>query len=287
MKYTLIAFLICFSSHLTAQQQSKPLRHVFQKTTSSQIPYGNNTKAGHYANAGDAKIYYEVYGKGEPIVLLHGGIFGATIEMARLIDSLSRTNQIIAVSTRGHGRSEIGTEPMTYEQRAKDVYSVVKEATTKKVIMLGFSDGAFTGFKYAVTYPETIKKFIAVGATELYPGMRTFQFSKEAAFNADREYFEQQLALMSEPNRWEAFATGLMKFYSGLTVDSALFSKIQCPVLLIAGDRDDGCPVQNVINTYKMIPNCRLGIVPNGPHSVIQTHFDVVWEMVEPFIRSN
>jgi hypothetical protein len=55
-----------------------------------QIPYGNNPKAVHFANAGDAKIYYEVYGKGEPFVLLHGGIFGATIEMAQWIDSLSK-----------------------------------------------------------------------------------------------------------------------------------------------------------------------------------------------------
>jgi pimeloyl-ACP methyl ester carboxylesterase len=288
MKHLLIVLIVFSSLALVAQTQSgKPLRYVFQKTTPSEIPYGNNPKAGRYANAGDAKIYYEIYGKGEPIVLLHGGVFGATIEMAQLIDSLSMTNQVIAISTRGHGNSEIGTEPMTYEQRANDVYAVVRDATKEKIMLLGFSDGAFAGFKYAGMYPQTIKKFIAVGATELYPGMRKFQFSKEMAFEADREYFEQQLSLMPEPNRWEGFGTGLMKFYSGLTVDKSVFEKIQCPVLLISGDRDDGCPVQNVINTYKMIPNCKLGIVPNGPHTVIQTNFDVVWVMVEPFIRSN
>ena len=247
MKYVLVALIALSSLTLVAQNQSaRPLRYVFQKTTPSKIPYGNNPKAGHYANAGDAKIYYEVYGKGEPIVLLHGGVFGATIEMAQLIDSLALTNQVIAVSTRGHGKSEIGTETMTYEQRANDVYAVVKDATKEKIMLLGFSDSAFAGFKYAGMYPQTIKKFVAVGATELYPGMRKFQFSKEMAFKADREYFEQQLALMPEPNRWEEFATGLMKFYSGLTVDKSVFEKIQCPVLLISGDRDDGCPVQNV-----------------------------------------
>jgi pimeloyl-ACP methyl ester carboxylesterase len=288
MKHLLIALLITASWNILAQSKSEtPLRYVFQKTAPSKIPYGNNPKTGHYANAGDAKIYYEVYGKGEPIVLLHGGIFGATIEMAQLIDSLSRTNEVIAISTRGHGKSEVGTQPMTYEQRANDVYAVVKEVTKEKIVLLGFSDGAFTSFKYANSYPGTIKKLIAVGATELYPGMRKFQFSKEMAFNADREYFEQQIALMPEPNRWEEFANGLMKFYSGLTVDKSVFGKIECPVLLIAGDRDDGCPVQQVINTYKMIPNCQLGIIPNGPHSVIQTHFNAVWEMIEPFIRND
>lgn len=288
MKHLVIFLIVLTSWNAVAQEQTvKPLRHVFQTTAPSKIPYGNNPKAGRYANAGDAKIYYEVYGKGEPFVLLHGGIFGATIEMAQLIDSLSKTNLVIAISTRGHGKSEIGSQPMTYEQRANDVYAVVKDATKEKIVLVGFSDGAFTGFKYAGMYPHTIKKLIAVGATELYPGMRKFQFSKEMAFKADKEYFEQQLALMPEPNRWEEFSSGLMRFYSGLTVDKSVFQKIECPVLLIAGDRDDGCPVQNVINTFKQIPNCRLGIVPNGPHSVIQTHFDVVWEMTKPFIRSN
>lgn len=288
MKYSLVVLIVLASWSVIAQQQSdKPLRYVFQKTPPNKIPYGNNLRAGHYANAGDAKIYYEIYGKGEPVVLLHGGVFGATIEMAQLIDSLSRNNLVIAISTRGHGKSEIGTEPMTYEQRANDVYAVVKEATKEKIMLLGFSDGAFAGFKYAGMYPQTIKKFIAIGATELYPGMRKFQFSKEMALNADREYFEQQLSLMPQPDRWEEFASGLMKFYSGLTVDKTVFEKIQCSTLLIVGDRDDGCPVQNVINTYEMIPKCQLGIVPNGPHTVIQTNFDIVWEMVEPFIRNN
>lgn len=124
MKHLFIILIVLTSWNVVAQEQtSKPLRHVFQTSAPSKIPYGNNPKAGRYANAGDAKIYYEVYGKGEPFVLLHGGIFGATIEMARMIDSLSRTNLVIAISTRGHGKSEIGTQPMTYEQRANDVYA--------------------------------------------------------------------------------------------------------------------------------------------------------------------
>ena len=93
MKHLIIFLIVVTSWSAGAQNETaKPLRHVFQTTEPSKIPYGNNPKVGHYANAGDAKIYYEVYGKGEPFVLLHGGIFGATIEMAQLIDSLSKTN---------------------------------------------------------------------------------------------------------------------------------------------------------------------------------------------------
>lgn len=96
----------------------KTLRHFMQSAPSAEnaIPYGNNPKSGHYVNASDAKIYYEVYGKGRPLVVLHGGIFGSTYEMAEFIDSLSKNYLVIAASTRGHGKSEIGSEPITYEQ---------------------------------------------------------------------------------------------------------------------------------------------------------------------------
>ena len=138
-------FSVCtfFCLHTFSQQQGlKQLRYFMQSAPASAyaIQYGNNPKAGHYVNAGDAKIYYEVYGKGKPIVILHGGIFGSTYEMAQFIDSLSKKYKVIAVSTRGHGKSELGTEPITYEQKANDVMAVINAVTKDSVIVLGFSD---------------------------------------------------------------------------------------------------------------------------------------------------
>lgn len=105
------------------------------------------TKTGHYANTGDAKIYYEVYGKSAPIVILHGGIFGSTYEMAQFIDSLSKNYKVIAVSTRGYGKSELGTDPITCEQKANDVTTVINAVTKDSVIVLDFSDGGYAGYE--------------------------------------------------------------------------------------------------------------------------------------------
>src|SRR6476659_5746987 len=113
MKTILFFLFILLCLHAFSQIEApKHLIHFMQKTASpvNEILYGANTKAGHYANVCDAKIYYEVYGKGQPIVILHGGIFGSTYEMFQFIDSLSKNYQVIAVSTRGHGKSELGTE---------------------------------------------------------------------------------------------------------------------------------------------------------------------------------
>lgn len=108
MKTILFSLLVFLGSHGFSQTVQKPLRHFMQSGPSpaNEIQYGNNPKAGYYVNVGDAKIYYEVYGKGEPLVVLHGGGYGSIYEMFQFIDSLSKTYQVIAISTRGHGKSK-------------------------------------------------------------------------------------------------------------------------------------------------------------------------------------
>jgi len=109
MKAILFFALTFFCLHTFGQKKApKHLIHFMQQTPlpANEIPYGANAKAGRYVNAGDAKIYYEVYGKGAPIVVLHGGIFGSTYEMHQFLDSLSKKYKVIAISTRGHGKSD-------------------------------------------------------------------------------------------------------------------------------------------------------------------------------------
>ena len=132
----------------TNTQAQQTLRRAFQPTNVvNKIPYGTNPQAGHYVQTKDAKIYYEVYGKGQPIVLLHGGLFGSIIEFADFIDQLKGKYQVIAISTRGHGKSELGTEPLTLEQRANGAMTVINAVTKDSVIVLGFSDGGYSAYK--------------------------------------------------------------------------------------------------------------------------------------------
>jgi len=74
--------------------------------------------------------------------------------MAGFIDKFSKSYQVIAISTRGHGKSEIGTAPFTLEQRANDALAVINAVTKDSVIVLGFSDGAYSGYKLSSMYPE-------------------------------------------------------------------------------------------------------------------------------------
>lgn len=282
---TLVMFICCFA--YSQQQTPKPLRHFMQTALSSaNAPqYGNNLKAGRYANAGDAKIYYEVYSKGKPIVVLHGSIFGSTYEMHQFIDSLKKNYQVITVSTRGHGKSELGTEPITYGQKANDVMAVINAVTKDSVIVLGFSDGGYTGYKLGSKYPGRIKKLIAIGATELYPGLRNFGFDAKEALKLDTAFGNQQLKLMPEPQRLQEMFTKLGNMYNQLSLDKAFFQTIQCLTMVMAGDSDPGNLVQRVVSTAQMIPKSQVAIFPNTKHTVFLENFNAVWACVVPFLK--
>lgn len=287
MKKLILALVIniVFWSNAFGQ---KPLRHFMQSpNVINAIPYGNNLQAGRYVQSKDAKIYYEIYGKGQPVVLLHGGLFGSTIEMSRIIDSLSIRYQVIAVSTRGHGKSEIGSEPLTLEQRANDVLAVVREATTEKVMILGFSDGGFTAYKFGSMYPNKVKKMIVIGAGILYPGLRDFSFNFNQAMEMDTEFWAQQRALMPEPNRLKEVFQHIASCYSQLIVGTELLNTIKCPVLVMSGDRDEGNSVQNVLNAALLIPNHQLAIIPNAGHPAFIVNFNAAWSSMAPFINEN
>ncbi|UTA67362.1 alpha/beta fold hydrolase [Emticicia sp. 21SJ11W-3] len=249
-------------------------------------PYGANAPAGHYVRADDAKIYYEVYGSGQPIVLLHGGGFGSTIEMARFIDSLKTRYQVIAISTRGHGISEIGTKPVTYEQKANDVMAVMNAVTQRPVIILGFSDGAYTSYKVASMYPERITKVIAIGAGEQVPGLRKVILDVNEATKLDKAFITQQKSLMPQPERLQEYWTNLTHFYNTMSASKELFASIKCPVLLISGELDRNAPLPTVINAYNMIPKCQLGIIPNTGHVVFLENFGAVWACMVPFLNN-
>ena len=137
-----MAFSVLFATLATSSFAGEPLRYFGQNETAyhSQVPYGNNEKVGHYATASDgAKIYFERYGKGSPVIVLHGGLVGSTAEMGEFIDRLSQNHEVIAISTRGHGKSEVGSVAPTYAQKAADVLAVLKAAQINgKVDLLGF-----------------------------------------------------------------------------------------------------------------------------------------------------
>ncbi len=275
---------------LAGQTAASPIRYFMQpeSVAGSDTPYGNNPAVGRYAQTEDAKIYYEVYGEGKPVFVFHGGGVGTPYEMGKMIDCLRQTHQVVVVSTRGHGRSEIGHTPLTYEQKAVDMLAVMREVTDAPATLLGFSDGAYSAYKVAALYPEAVERVVAIGAGTLRKGFFPAGSLRVADMEVlDKAFIEQQKNIMPEPERLQEFWTDYTDFWSKTEVGAEVLGAIQCPVLLIAGDEDDHAPIATMMEAEQMIPNARLCIVPKAWHTAFLDNFAVTWAAVESFLRQN
>ena len=260
------------------------------QTTSPSIPYGNNPAAGHYIDVGDAKLYYEVYGTGKPIALLHGGVYGYIDEFEPFIRRLSEKYQVICIATRGHGKSYMGHTPFTFEQRAEDAYKVIRAVTQDSVLVLGFSDGAGSGLKLASLHPELVKKLIAIGAGDHPAGIsrdKDLHYTPAMLMKSDSAFFAGRLALMPEPGRWAECLDLLNKLYNEEVMSTETFQKIKCPTLVMCGDRDDYNPVESVVRCARAIPHSQLSVIAGCWHVVFFCNFPAVWDAVEPFLNKN
>ena len=254
----------------------------------NKILYGNNPEAGKYFNVGDAKLYYEVYGEGKPLVMLHGGVYGCIDEYEPFINRFSENYQVICIGTRGHGKSEAGKGGFSYQQRANDAYKVIRSITKDSVIVLGFSDGGYSAFRLAALYPELVKKLIVIGAGDYSVNSKKqkFNYTSEGLMKYDSAFFKTRLSLMPEPNRWREILTKLNKMYNEDHTSTETFAKIKCSTLVLSGDRDDYLSPEAVVSCARAIPNAQLSIIPNCHHVVFFCNFPAVWEAINPFLKN-
>jgi pimeloyl-ACP methyl ester carboxylesterase len=253
------------------------------------IPYGTNDVAAHRLRTGDAQIYYEIYGTGKPVLLLHGGFYGYIDEYSEYIAALSTRFRVIAMATRGHGRSSIGTEPFSRRLFAEDAVAVLTHETDEPAMVIGFSDGANTAYLLASLHPESVKRVVAIGC-----GLRSTPAVYEWARNLSPESVARELGdfvaarqqLMPEPGRWSEFVEKCRNLYlhrDGVTDEQA--RGITCPVLIIGGDRDAYTPLEEFVRTRSTIRNSRLLFLPDCDHVSSLRRPVVLREFVLPFVQ--
>ncbi|ESU22366.1 hypothetical protein FEDK69T_23510 [Flavobacterium enshiense DK69] len=200
----------------------------------SRSKYGNNKKAGHFIELNGVKLYYEDYGKGKPIIVLHGN--GGNISaMSPQIDYFSKNNRVIVMDCRGRGKSELGKDSLTYIQMTKDLNGLLNHLKLDSTYIIGRGDGAIIGLLLAVNYPDKAKK-IAAFEINITPG--TDELYDVESITAARKHAEQMLAENDTSDNWFLIRQlyRLVEFQRVIPPDD--LKKIQCPVLILSCDRD-------------------------------------------------
>lgn len=194
--------------------------------------YGDSLKVGNYVNVNRAKLYYETYGQGEPLLLLHGN--GQSISaFSQQITSLSKFFKVIAVDTRIHGRSsDQDLEELTYDLFASDMKQLLDSLGLKQVNVLGWSDGGNTALKMALNHPEYVKKMAIMGAN-LFP-------NKSAIESGLLELFKRQLKELEGKEDEQSLnrARLLRLLLNEPQMSFTDMSAIRVPVLVMAGEHD-------------------------------------------------
>jgi pimeloyl-ACP methyl ester carboxylesterase len=259
------------------------------------VAYGNNPAAGHHLQVNDAKLYYEVYGSGgTPLVLLHGGLYGYIEEFGGLIQELSKHRSVIAIATRGHGKSELGTQPFSYRLFAEDAYTIIRHETREKVDVLGFSDGAVTSYTLTAAHPELVRRLVAIGGPRALAdwtakAQEELKASKPGDVQRDAPQFvAERKKLMPAPEKWDEFLERLTLMWLGpVYVTDAQVRSIKAPALIIAGDHDPYNQTEKFVELYHLLPSGQLAIIPGCGHVVLECKGPFTIEAVEDFLSSS
>jgi len=217
------------------------------------INYGDNKEAGGYKEVNGIKIYYEIYGSGKPLVLLHGS--GGSIRNARpKIDYFKQFFKVIAIDSRAHGKSiDSTTKDLTYEQMAYDIKVLLDSLNIDSAYVSGQSDGGVLGLLLAINYPKKISKLAAYGAN-LFPG-------KKAIFDEIANLIIDTLKVTKNFNTRRLYS--LLAYHPNITEKD--LKKIKCPVLIMSGDRD-AIRLEHSIKIFNNIANSNLFVMPGATH---------------------
>lgn len=236
------------------------------------------------------KMYYEVYGEGQPVVLLHGGMNSIHTSFAAQIGPFARNHRVIAIDQMGHGRTaDIPGRPLSYEQMAADTAALLAQLGIRGAGLVGWSDGGQIALRLAYTHPHLVRKAVASGAgfgssaegrkRMLDPAW--WERFWKSGFPEGRAEYER--VSPDGPAHWKAYAEKARAMWIapswGLTAAEA--ARIRVPVLILSGDRED---VEEGVRLYRAIPRARLFVVPGTGHSTFQQRPELVNSVVLNFL---
>lgn len=246
----------------------------------NKIPYGNNSEKGKYYNIRGIKIYCEIYGKGKPLLMIHGN-GGSIASFKDNIPYFSKKYQVIVADSRSQGKSKDVHDSLSFEMMADDEAALLDALHIDSAYVLGWSDGGINALLLAMRHPEKVIKLASTGAN-LWPDSTAIIPSE---WKEDKIYYEtsknKKFKGESEKNNWKLF---LLDWFQPHILLTALHS-IKCPSLIIAGDHDV-ITIEHTVLIYQNIPHAYLWIVPNSGHGTLIEHKDEFNKMVDDFFTS-
>lgn len=242
---------------------------IAAQSGSEVILYGNNKNAGDYIVENGVKIYYEIYGEGAPLVLIHGN-GGNIAYMKPQIEYFAKKYKVIVMDCRGRGKSELGKDSLTYMQMTKDIIAILNHLHLDSTYVVGRSDGGIIALLMAIYYPDKVKKVVAFAANLTPDTTALYPFFYEQV-KKDRKQADEMIAKNDTSQNWHVLQqrNRLMEFQPNIPIND--LHKIKCPVLVLSTDRDI-VPEEHTLLIYRNIPQANLCIFTGESHYITKNN---------------
>jgi len=244
---------------------------------------------GSYAKVNGLNLYYEIYGKGQPLILLHGGM-GEIRMFNPILPGLAEKRQVLAVELQAHGHTADIDRPMSFEQMADDIAALIKHLKLGQADILGYSLGGGVALQTAIRHPELVRKLIVVSAVFKSDGWYPENRAGMKAMNAEiaktwvGSPMQQAYASVApRPEDWPVLVSKVGQLVSQDYDWSEAVSALKTPALLVVGDAD-GIRTAHAVEFFELLgggkadagwdgsgmSNARLAILPG------MTHYNII-----------
>ena len=219
-----------------------------------------------YAPVNGIQMYYAVFGAGDPILLIHGGLGHADI-WASQVATMSKTHKVIVADSRGHGRSTRTEQPYGYDLMASDYLALLDYLKIDKTALVGWSDGGIIGIDIALHHPERLTRLFAQAANVttdgVDPGVMTNKTFAAYIDRSGRDYKK----MSKTPDQYDAFVAQISHMWeSEPSWTKEQLGKITTPTAIVAGDHDEAIKREHTEYMAATIPGAGLMILPNVSH---------------------
>lgn len=243
------------------------MRYLFAILINTFLFMTTTQATGNYATINGMKMYYEEYGKGEALVLIHGG--GSTVgtNWGRVINDFARNHHVIAVELQAHGHTEDRGTPTSFEQDADDVSALLKHLKIDKADIFGFSNGASTTLQLAIRHPKQVNKIIVASTFYKKTGAQPWFWGmmEKASFDGMPQPYKDAFKAInpSADALYTMYKRDTDRMLNFKDISDADMKSIQAPALVVSGDNDVATP-EHMVEMYRILPHAQLAIFPGG-----------------------
>lgn len=242
-----------------------------------------------YVEANGISYYYAIYGDGEPLLLLHGGL-GSTDMFANILPQLSQGRQVIGIDLHGHGRTELGDRDISLIDMGDDMAHILDELGVDQVDVLGYSLGGGVAFRLAFQHPEKVRRLVLLSAGYSQEGFYPEMLPQQAAVSSqmadamkDTPMYQSYAAIAPNPDEFPKLLDRIGEYMRKPFDYSNEVQQLEMPVMIVFGDSDMYRP-EHMVEFYKLLgggqrdagwmrenmSQNRLAIIPGA------THYDIL-----------